>query len=97
MQKPDECITFELLGEHFTIKSDVPEDYFLTLVNNLKTKIQDLKSKFPNLSNIKLVIFAALDYADELSQSTGSMPDNEVIKRISNLSESLASIMEEEC
>lgn len=97
MQESDKCINFELLGEQFTIKSDVPEDYFLTLVYNLKTKIQDLKSKFPNLSNIKLVIFAALDYADELSQSTGSMPDKEVVKRISSLSESLASILEEEC
>jgi len=96
MQEPDECIKFELLGERFTIKSDVPEDYFLTLVNNLKTKIQDLKSKFPNLSNIKLVIFAALDYADELSKSKGNMADNEAIQRISNLSESLASILEEE-
>ena len=97
MKESDDCINFELLGEQFTIKSDVPADYFLKLVNNLKTKINDLKSKFPSLSNIKLVIFAALDYSDELSKSTGDMPDNDVIKRISNLSESLASILDDEC
>ena len=97
MKERDDCINFELLGEVFTVKSDVPEDYFLKLVNNLKIKTQDLKLKFPNLSNIKLVIFAALDYADELSQSAEGMPDKDVIKRISNLSESLASILEEEC
>jgi cell division protein ZapA (FtsZ GTPase activity inhibitor) len=96
MQEPDECINFEILGEHFTIKSDVPEEYFLTLVNNLKEKVNDLKSKFPNLSNIKLVIFAALDYADELSQSSSNIEEKEAIQRISNLSESLASILEEE-
>jgi cell division protein ZapA (FtsZ GTPase activity inhibitor) len=96
MQESDDSINFEILGEQFTVKSDVPEDYFLTLVNNLKTKIHELKLKFPNLSNIKLVIFAALDYADELSQAAKTMKDNEVIKRLSNLSESLASILEEE-
>lgn len=96
MQKSDDYISFDVLGENFTIKSDVPGDYFLDLVQNLNLKIQELKIKFPNLSNIKLVIFAALDYADELKQLGSSAVDKEAIKRISDLSESLASAMEEE-
>ena len=96
MQEQDGCINFEILGEQFTVKSDVPEDYFLSLVNSLKTKLSDLKSKFPNLSNVKLVIFAALDYADELSKASSNMDEKEVIQRISTLSESLGAILDEE-
>jgi len=96
MQESDGNISFDILGENFTIKSDVPGDYFLGLVQNLNSKVKKLKVKFPNLSNIKLVIFAALDYADELKQLGNSTIDKEAIIRISDLSESLASAMEEE-
>ena len=96
MQESDGNVSFDILGEHFTIKSDVPGDYFLGLVQNLNSKVKKLKVKFPNLSNIKLVIFAALDYADELKQLGNSAIDKEAIIRISDLSESLASAMDEE-
>ena len=96
MQESDGNISFDILGENFIIKSDVPGDYFLGLVQNLNSKVQELKVKFPNLSNIKLVIFAALDYADELKQLGNSAIDKEAIIRISDLSESLASAMDEE-
>ncbi len=96
MQESNGNVSFDILGEHFTIKSDVPGDYFLDLVQNLNSKAQELKVKFPNLSNIKLVIFAALDYADELKQLGNSTIDKEAIIRISDLSESLASVIDEE-
>jgi cell division protein ZapA (FtsZ GTPase activity inhibitor) len=96
MQSSEEYISFELLGERFTIKSDVPKKYLLNLVKKLDDKIREIKTKFPNLSNIKAVIFAALDFADELEQLGRDALDKNTLKVISDLSESLASAIDEE-
>lgn len=96
MKKEDEYIRFEIMGENFTIKSDVPKDYFLELVQKVRGKITDIKQKFPNISNIKAALFAALDFADELQKSSENMIDKDAVKAISELSESLASVMDEE-
>ncbi len=96
MKKEDEYIRFEIMGENFTIKSDVPEDYFLELVQKVLEKINEIKQKFPNLSNIKAALFAALDFADELQKTSENMIDKDAVKVISELSETLASVMKEE-
>jgi cell division protein ZapA (FtsZ GTPase activity inhibitor) len=88
-------ITFEILGERFTIKSDVSEDYFLDLVEKLNIKVSALKSKYPALSSFKLLAFAALDLADELYQREKRSRQEEV-ERIAMLSDSLASAIDEE-
>jgi cell division protein ZapA (FtsZ GTPase activity inhibitor) len=91
----DEPITFEILGERFTIKSDVPGEYFLELVHNLNAKVKEIKTKYPSLSNFKVLAFAALDLADELSQKEKRSRQEEV-ERIAMLSDTLASAIEEE-
>jgi len=96
VKKEDEYIRFEIMGENFTIKSDVPEDYFLELVQKVLEKINEIKQKFPNLSNIKAALFAALDFADELQKTSENMIDKDAVKVISELSETLASVMKEE-
>jgi len=96
MADSDEFISFEILGEQFTIKSDVPKKYFLRLVKRLDEKVKEIKSKFPNLSNIRAIIFTALDFADELEQLKKDVLNKDAIKVISDLSESLASALNEE-
>ncbi len=96
MQGSDEYIRFELLGESFTIKSDVSEKYFLSLVKKLEEKINEMKVKFPNLSNVKIALFAALDFADEMSQLGNNTLDKDAIKALSDLSDSLASAIQED-
>ena len=95
MMPSNEPITFEILGEKFTIKSDVPGEYFLDLVHKLNAKVKELKSKYPSLSNFKVLTFAALDLADELSQREKRFRQEEV-ERISVLSDTLASAIAEE-
>jgi len=96
MQGSDEYIRFELLGEIFTIKSDVSKKYFLSLVKKLEEKINEMKVKFPNLSNVKIALFAALDFADEMSQLGNNTLDKDAIKALSDLSDSLASAIQED-
>ena len=96
MDKEDEYIRFEIMGENFTIKSDVSKDYFLELVQKVQKKIDEIKQKFPNLSSVKAALFAALDFADELEKSSENMIDKDAVKVISELSESLESVMKEE-
>jgi cell division protein ZapA (FtsZ GTPase activity inhibitor) len=95
MIRSDEPITFEILGERFTIKSDVPGEYFLDLVEKLNAKVKDIKTKHPSLNNFKILTFAALDLADELSQGERRSRQEEV-ERIAMLSDTLASAIEEE-
>ncbi len=96
MESSDDYISFKLLEENFTIKSDVPKDYFLSLVKYLDKKLKDVKKKLPNLTNIKVLILTALDISDELFKERESTFDKDAIKLISDLSESLASAIEEE-
>jgi len=95
MTDNDEYIQFEILNERFTIKSDVEKEYFLSIVECLKTRIQNIKNKIPNLSNIKTIIFASLDIMDELNKLKSSALDENAVKLISDLSDSLASVIEE--
>jgi len=95
MHAPEENITFEILDERFSVRSDVPKEYFLGLVSNLKIKIHALKTKYPSLSSARLLILAALDLADELSGSEKRTRDGQQVERISVLSDSLASVIED--
>jgi cell division protein ZapA (FtsZ GTPase activity inhibitor) len=96
MRDSEEFINFEILGEQFTIRSDVPKKYFLGLVKRLEGKVKEIKAKFPNLSNFRTLIFAALDIADENEQIKKNVMDTEELKVISDLSDSLASVINEE-
>ena len=94
MIRSDEPISFEILGERFTIKSDVPGEYFLDLVYKLNAKVKEIKTKHPSLSDFKILALAALDLADELSQKEKRTRQEEV-ERIAMLSDTLASAIEE--
>ena len=96
MKNSEEKISFKLLGENFTVKSDVSKEYFLSLIEYLEKKLEEVKEKLPNLSNIKVVIFAALDIADELFRKKESSLDRDALKLITELSESLEAAIEEE-
>ena len=95
MKNEDDYIRFNLLGETFTIKSDVSKKYFLTLVRKLEEKIKEIRIKFPNLSNLKVSLFTALDFADELSQLREKTLNKDDIRVISELSDSLASAIDD--
>jgi cell division protein ZapA (FtsZ GTPase activity inhibitor) len=96
MNGSEEKISFELLGERFTVRSDVPKDYFMGLVEYLEKKLQDVKEKLPTLSNVKALIFAALDIADELFRQKESRFDRDALDLIKNLSDSLEAAIDEE-
>jgi cell division protein ZapA (FtsZ GTPase activity inhibitor) len=95
MDNQDRVIQFEVLNERFTIKSKVPKEYYLRLVKILNGKITKIKERVPNLSNGKLLTFAALDLADELVKARENSLGESEVKLLNELSESLASVIEE--
>ena len=95
MENKDKVIQFEVLNERFTIKSSVPTEYYLRLVKYLNDKIAKIKMRVPNLSNGKLLTFAALDIADELMKAKDSSLDEKDVKLLNELSDSLASVMDD--
>jgi cell division protein ZapA (FtsZ GTPase activity inhibitor) len=96
MNGSGERISFELLGEQFTVRSDVPKDYFLGLVEYIEKKLRTVHEKLPTLSNVKALIFASLDIADELFRQKENSMDREALNLIKNLSDSLEAAIEEE-
>jgi cell division protein ZapA (FtsZ GTPase activity inhibitor) len=96
MNGSEEHISFELLGERFTVRSDVPRDYFMGLVEYLEKKLREVKEKLPTLSNVKALIFTALDIADELFRQKENSFDRNALNLIKNLSDSLEAAIEEE-
>ena len=95
MASSEEYLEFELLGEVFKIKSDVPREYFFSVVNYLKQKLDDMKEKLPNQSNLKLLIFTVLDIIDELNQVKKQGLNKDAVKKLTSLSEHLASVMDD--
>ena len=91
----DEYIEFELLGEYFKIKSDVPRDYFLKVVDYLNEKLTEMKQRLPNQNSIKLLVFVALDIIDELFQVKKQELNKDAIEKLTTLSEHLASVINE--
>jgi cell division protein ZapA (FtsZ GTPase activity inhibitor) len=91
----DQHIQFEVLNERFTIKSKVSREYYLRLVDYLNDKISKIRERLPNLSNTKLLTFAALDIADEFMKSKTSSFDEKEVRLLKELSDSLASAMDE--
>jgi len=96
MNGSEDRISFELLGEKFTVRSDVPKDYFLGLVEYLDKKLRAVNEKLPTLSNVKALIFASLDILDELFREKESSMDREALDLIKNLSDSLEAAMDDE-
>lgn len=95
MNEAENYINFEILDERFAIKSSVSKDYYLSLVRYLEARIKNIRKKIPNLSYLKIVIFAALDIVDELMKAKQTSLDEGDVKRISDLSDSLASVIGE--
>jgi cell division protein ZapA (FtsZ GTPase activity inhibitor) len=95
MKSDPNIIQFEILNERFTIRSKVPKDYYLRLVEYLREKIKRIQERVPNLSNTKLLIFAALDIADELTKEKDKSFDEDDIQLLSDLSDSLASAIDD--
>ena len=96
MENQNRVIQFEVLNERFTIKSKVPKEHYLRLVKILNGKIEKLRERAPNLSNGKLLTFAALDLADELVKAKENSLGESEVKLLHDLSESLASAIEDE-
>ncbi|MGQ9616531.1 MAG: cell division protein ZapA [Spirochaetota bacterium] len=95
MEQAENYISFEILNERFTIKSSVSKDYYLSLVRYLDRRINEIRKKIPNLSYLKTVVFAALDIVDELMKARQTSIDEGIVKKLSDLSESLASVIGE--
>jgi cell division protein ZapA (FtsZ GTPase activity inhibitor) len=95
MKSDPNIIQFEILNERFTIRSTVPKDYYLRLVEYLRGKIKRIRERVPKLSGTKLLIFAALDIADELMKEKDKSFDENEIQLLSDLSDSLASAIDD--
>jgi len=95
MESDPNIIQFEILNERFTIRSTVPKDYYLRLVEYLRGKIKRIRERVPDLSSTKLLIFAALDIADELMKEKDKSFDENEIQLLSDLSDSLASAIDD--
>lgn len=95
MAGEDNYIEFEILGEDFKIKTDVPDDYFFRIIDYLKSKIGEAKKRFPNQSNIRALIFVALDLVDELFKTRERALNQGAIEKLAKLSEHLASVIDE--
>ncbi|MFW6138551.1 MAG: cell division protein ZapA [Spirochaetota bacterium] len=95
MSGSEEHIYFEILGEKFTLKSDVSKEYFLNLVDYLNEKIEEIKQGIPNQSKLRNTILAAINLADEVHRLKEKSIDEGTAQLISHLSESLASVIEE--
>ncbi len=96
MADQDQYISFEVLSERFVIRSDVDREYFLGLVSHLKSKIEEVRERFPKLPPLKSALLAAINILDEMEKQKKNLLNERDVELIQNLSQSLASAMDGE-
>jgi cell division protein ZapA (FtsZ GTPase activity inhibitor) len=89
-------ISFEVLGERFTIRSDVDRQYFMGLVDSLKHRVEDVQKRFPKLNPLKALILAAINISDEMEKQKKNVMDKREVELIQHLSQSLASAVDQD-
>ena len=81
-------ITVNIYGQDYMLKSDADEEYINKIAKIVEDRMKDIENTGldPNSQQLKIVVLAAMNIADELLQSEGKK--NKLITKIETKSNS---------
>jgi cell division protein ZapA (FtsZ GTPase activity inhibitor) len=88
-------LKIEVLGTSFTIQSDESADHLARLSSYVKTKMEEVKSRYAFADPLTVAVLAALNIADEMFKSREA-PGTEKADEIESVAERLIKRMDEE-
>lgn len=83
-----------IFGREYNIVSEVDPDYINKAANYLDSKMREVAENFPNASENRVAVLAALNITDELFRSETNNPENaDSDKAIIRLTKKLSEII----
>ncbi len=75
-------MTVTIFGREYSIKSEVDPDHIKKAAGYLDSKMQEIADSYPNISENRVAVLAALNITYELSQSPGEPGDQAAAEEI---------------
>ena len=87
-------VNISILGKDYSIVSQVDPEYIKKAADYLDKKMREVSETYPNITEAKIAVLAALNITDELFQSrqndlSGGEYNNRIIEATRKLSEIL--------
>jgi cell division protein ZapA len=87
-------VTVTVFGREYSIKSEVDPDYIKKAADYLNSKMQEIADSYPNISENRVAVLAALNITYELFQSPGRPGDQTAAEEIIvRLTQKLSDVM----
>ncbi len=75
-------VTVTIFGREYSIKSEVDPDYIKRAAQHLDSKMQEIADSYPNISENRVAVLAALNITYELFRSPGEPEDQTATEEI---------------
>lgn len=83
-----------IFGREYSILSDVDPDYIIKAASYLDSRMREVAENFPNISENRVAVLAALNITDELFRSDKGGPESsDTEERIIRLTQMLSKSM----
>lgn len=83
-----------IFGREYSILSEVDPDYIIRAADYLDSKMREVAENFPNVSENRVAVLAALNITDELFRSARENPEkSDTEERIIRLTQKLSEIL----
>lgn len=87
-------VTVSIMGKEYSIVSQVDPEYIKKAAEYLDSKMKEVMKAFPNVSESKVAVLAALNITDELFHSRrDDKKDTDTQDRIGDLARKLSEVL----
>jgi cell division protein ZapA (FtsZ GTPase activity inhibitor) len=87
-------VNVSILGKEYSIVSQVDPEYIKKAAEYLDMKMREVSQTYPNITEAKIAVLAALNITDELFQARhAEQPGGEAENRIVELTRKLSEIL----
>ena len=87
-------MTVTIFGKEYSLVSEVGPDYIMKAASYLDSKMREVADSYPNVTEARVAVLAALNIADELFRSRESRESlSESEKQIGEIARKLSEIL----
>jgi len=83
-----------IFGKEYSLVAEVDSDYIKKAAGYLDSKMREVSENYPNITEARVAVLAALNIADELFHSRDEKPDSSSVEqKISDLTRIISEVL----
>ena len=83
-----------IFGKEYSLVAEVDSDYIKKAAGYLDSKMREVSENYPNITEARVAVLAALNIADELFRSRDNIPDSSTVEqKISDLTRIISEVL----